>query len=168
MRVCWDRGWATAKTAALQNANSCLKVLEDELINGKKYFGGDSIGAVDISAVFIALWAEVHAEANAIKLLKVNRFPFLCKWMDRFLSNTIVKETLPSRALLLSYHIKIHPCDFRQPIKKLLDDAPHEHNLAERNMGSWEVDSGDCCGMLKKLFDRRKLGNLVFPAESPV
>lgn len=63
MRVCWDRGW---ENAALQNANSCLKVLEDELINGKKYFGGDRMGAVDISAVFIALWAEVDAEANAI------------------------------------------------------------------------------------------------------
>lgn len=127
MRVCWDRGW---ETAALQNANSCLKVLEDELINGKKYFGGDRIGAVDISAVFIALWAEVDAEANAINWWKlIYRFPFLCKWMAHFLSNTIVALLSPKDSSL-----------------RFSTDATWW--CTERKVESWEVESGDCCGML--------------------
>ena len=49
----WSVGEQYDKDKA--EAGEVLKFLEDEL-QGKKFFGGDSIGLVDIVANFIAFW----------------------------------------------------------------------------------------------------------------
>ncbi|KAK1377453.1 Glutathione transferase [Heracleum sosnowskyi] len=85
---------------AIDEAMEHLKTLENEL-KGKKFFGGDEIGLVDIAANFVALWLDVILELVGIKLLTKEKFPRLCDWVDDYLNCSIIKETLPAREDLL-------------------------------------------------------------------
>ncbi|XP_057982046.1 glutathione S-transferase U8-like [Malania oleifera] len=85
---------------AVKEAHDCLEILENEL-EGKRLFGGETIGLVDIAADFIGFWMELAQEAGAVKLLTNEKYPKLCKWSEEFLS--IVKEYLPPRDKLLAY-----------------------------------------------------------------
>ena len=76
--------------------------LENEL-RGKKFFGGDEIGLVDITANTIALWLVVVLEMVGIKFLIKDKLPVLDEWIDNYLDNSIVRETLPARQDLLAY-----------------------------------------------------------------
>ncbi|XP_057982044.1 glutathione S-transferase U8-like [Malania oleifera] len=85
---------------AVKEAHDCLEILENEL-EGKKLFGGETIGLADIAADFIGYWMELVQEAGALKLLTNEKYPKLCKWSEEFVS--IVKEYLPHRDKLLAY-----------------------------------------------------------------
>ncbi|KAL8508978.1 hypothetical protein ACS0TY_016241 [Phlomoides rotata] len=52
-KACWSKGEEREK--AIVETTEALKILENEL-KGKKFFGGDNIGLVDITANFIAGW----------------------------------------------------------------------------------------------------------------
>lgn len=51
---CWSEG--EKQKNFMEQSKEYLELLENEL-KGKKFFGGDIIGIVDIAATFIALWA---------------------------------------------------------------------------------------------------------------
>lgn len=87
---------------AVQEATEHLETLENEL-KGKKFFGGDEIGLVDITATFIALWLGVLLELAGVELLTKEKFPRLCEWVDIYLNCSVVKETLPTREDLLNH-----------------------------------------------------------------
>ncbi|TYH54706.1 hypothetical protein ES332_D09G188700v1 [Gossypium tomentosum] len=91
---------------AVEEACECLKTLESAL-NGKKFFGGDTIGMVDIVALFIAFWLRPFQEIKGLELLSSEKFPNLFKWTDDFVSCSIVTELLPPRDKLVA-HIKAH------------------------------------------------------------
>ncbi|KAJ4978083.1 hypothetical protein NE237_008863 [Protea cynaroides] len=99
-KVYWDEG--KEKEKSIEEAQELLGKLENEL-QGKKFFGGDSIGFVDIAANFIALWAGVVEDVMEIKVIDENKFPALCKWTEEFLSTEVVKECLPPREKLSAY-----------------------------------------------------------------
>lgn len=84
-----------------------FKVLENEL-KGKKFFGGDTIGLVDITANFLALWLGIHQEIMGIQVVTKEKLPVFCKWIDEYLNCSIIKQSLPSKedlsAALLAYH----------------------------------------------------------------
>ncbi|WOH11045.1 hypothetical protein DCAR_0830524 [Daucus carota subsp. sativus] len=82
-----------------------LKTLENEL-KGKKFFGGDEIGLVDITADLIALWLGVLLELKGIELLTKEKFPRLCEWIDDYLDHQIIKETLPDRETYRDFLLK--------------------------------------------------------------
>ncbi|KAL2539820.1 Ankyrin repeat family protein [Abeliophyllum distichum] len=109
MAACWGR--QMVQQMATQDAFNCLKALEDEL-SGKKFFGGNNVGAVDIAAIFIALWLGVIEEINGVKLLKPEKFPLLARWVNDILSCSIIQESLPPRDQLVSYHRTHNPNSF--------------------------------------------------------
>ncbi|XP_076955346.1 putative glutathione S-transferase [Bidens hawaiensis] len=85
-------------------ANEQLQFLENELkVNGKKFFGGDSINLVDISACFIAFWLGAIEEASGIQLVTKDKFPKLTKWCDDFVNCQAVKDSLPPREILVAF-----------------------------------------------------------------
>ena len=84
------------------NQKEYLELLENEL-KGKKFFGGDTIGIVDIAASFVALWAIVLQEVAGISLINEEKHPILCNWIEEFLSSEVVKESLPEREKLFAY-----------------------------------------------------------------
>ncbi|CAK8541776.1 unnamed protein product [Lathyrus sativus] len=78
-----------------------FQFLENQL--KEKYFGGEEIGIVDITAVFIAFWFPIIQEATGLKLFTSDKFPKLYKWSEDFTNHPIVKEQLPHRETLLAF-----------------------------------------------------------------
>ncbi|XP_024964785.1 probable glutathione S-transferase [Cynara cardunculus var. scolymus] len=89
---------------AIAEASEQLQILENELaVKGKKFFGGDNIGLVDIAADFMAYWLGIIEEAAGIKLVKEDKFPKITEWADNFANSPAVKEILPPREHLLGF-----------------------------------------------------------------
>ncbi|XP_060670540.1 probable glutathione S-transferase [Ziziphus jujuba] len=87
-----------AKEAALES----LAFLEKQL-EGKKFFGGEELGYLDLVVGWIPLWLGVMEEIGGIKLLEEERFPLLHEWSQNFHQIPLIKECLPPRDNLLSY-----------------------------------------------------------------
>ncbi|GMI71379.1 glutathione S-transferase TAU 8 [Hibiscus trionum] len=89
-------GVENERDKAGEEVGDCLKTLESEL-NGKRFFGGDVIGMVDIAANFVGFWLRIIQEVTGQDLLSVDNFPELFKWTDEFVSCGVVKESLPPK-----------------------------------------------------------------------
>ncbi|XP_030521383.2 glutathione S-transferase U8-like [Rhodamnia argentea] len=87
---------------ACEEAHELLGTLEGEL-NGKKFFGGETIGFVDIVASFVGHWVGALQEAAGVDVLTEDKFPVLCKWAEEFRSCPIVKENLPPRDKMVAF-----------------------------------------------------------------
>ncbi|KAJ6798748.1 glutathione S-transferase U8-like [Iris pallida] len=97
---CWSRG--DTQKMFMEQSKENLKLLEAEL-KGKKFFGGDAIGLVDVAANFLALWAGILQEVNEVSVIDEEKHPELWKWSRDFLSSDIVKGCLPDREVMLDY-----------------------------------------------------------------
>lgn len=87
-----------AKETALES----LAFLEKQL-EGKKFFGGEEIGYLDLVVGWIPLWLDVMEEIGGIKLIEKESFPSLHDWSQNFLHIPLIKECLPPRDNLLNY-----------------------------------------------------------------
>ncbi|KAM7486091.1 hypothetical protein LguiA_002100 [Lonicera macranthoides] len=87
---------------AIEVAFMQLKDLEQQL-QGKKFFGGNSIGLADITANFIAYWVGIIQELTGIPLLTKAKYPKLCEWVEDFVSCPIVKDMLPPKHDLVGF-----------------------------------------------------------------
>ncbi|XVE96958.1 hypothetical protein REPUB_Repub02eG0269000 [Reevesia pubescens] len=96
--------WAPGKSEKRlwKKLEDCLKTLES-LLNGKRFFGGDTIGMLDIAANFIAYWLRVIQEVSGLEFLTADKCPVLIKWCDEFVSCNVVKEHLPPRDKLIAF-----------------------------------------------------------------
>ncbi|KAK6926210.1 Glutathione S-transferase, N-terminal [Dillenia turbinata] len=79
---------------AVKQAIEALDVLEGEL-NGKKFFGGDKVGLVDIVLGWATIWVGVIEEVSNVKLFESEKHPSLACWMENFIELPMVKEDLP-------------------------------------------------------------------------
>ncbi|KAI8548336.1 hypothetical protein RHMOL_Rhmol07G0266500 [Rhododendron molle] len=84
-----------------------LKTLESGL-EGKPFFGGETIGFVDISVAWIVVWAQITGEIVNIKLVDEERLPLLSVWFQQVLENPSIKECLPPREKLLEHNRAFH------------------------------------------------------------
>ncbi|KAI3787072.1 hypothetical protein L1987_41258 [Smallanthus sonchifolius] len=87
---------------AVAEAHEQLQFLENEL-EGKKFFGGDNINLVDISATFIAYWVGAAEEALGIKLVTKDKFPKIIEWSANYVNCQVVKDGLPPRENLVAF-----------------------------------------------------------------
>ncbi|KAI3447728.1 hypothetical protein Pfo_004393 [Paulownia fortunei] len=97
-KACWSRGEEREK--GKEEAAELLEFLEIE-IKGKKFFGGDTIGLVDIAGNFIGYWFGILAELVEFELLTKDKYPNLCKWADDYCNCSFVKENLPPKHKLV-------------------------------------------------------------------
>ncbi|XP_058079013.1 glutathione transferase GST 23-like [Magnolia sinica] len=79
---------------ALESLLEVLKTLDAEL-EGKKFFGGETIGFVDLVAGWIPHWLTVLEEVAGKKLLDAYRFPSLDAWGKNFMEVPVIKENVP-------------------------------------------------------------------------
>ncbi|XP_052206196.1 probable glutathione S-transferase [Diospyros lotus] len=92
------------QAAGAKGAEAALATLEAQLAKKKsKFFGGESIGLVDIALGYISVWLEEIEEVGGIKVFDSEKFPCLAKWMQDFLEIPTVKENHPNKADLIPY-----------------------------------------------------------------
>ncbi|XVF76718.1 hypothetical protein PTKIN_Ptkin13bG0289000 [Pterospermum kingtungense] len=95
-------GSGDEREKAMEEVKEGLETLE-RVLNGKKFFGGETIGMLDIAANFIAFWLRVVQEFSGLEFLTPDKCPALTKWCDEFVSCDVVKEHLPPREKLIAF-----------------------------------------------------------------
>ncbi|KAF8395191.1 hypothetical protein HHK36_019133 [Tetracentron sinense] len=98
MPAIWEACWIDEKE---QEAFEHLKTLENALKG--KFFGGETIGLVDIACNWLAFWVGVIQEVSEREVVNAEKFPILCKWIEEFINSSPVKESLPPRENLLAF-----------------------------------------------------------------
>ncbi|WJX47303.1 glutathione transferase [Trifolium repens] len=99
---------------ALKLARDAIEKIEDE-IKGKKFFGGDNIGYLDLALGWISYWLPIWEEVGSMQVLDPLRCPAISSWKNNFLSNPVIKDSLPPRDEMNVY--------FHSRRKTLLEDV---------------------------------------------
>ncbi|XP_059649046.1 probable glutathione S-transferase [Cornus florida] len=80
-----------------------LKFIEEELrLRGKKFFGGETIGFVDLALGWMANLVSVIEEVIPFKLVDSEKFPLIFAWMQNFSDVPVIKENWPSQDKLVT------------------------------------------------------------------
>ncbi|CAI8594949.1 unnamed protein product [Vicia faba] len=90
------------KAKAVDAAKELLSFLEKH-IEGKKYFGGDKIGYLDIVAGWISYWLNVLEELGEVELVNAESFPSLYEWGHSFIETSPIKYCVPPREMVVEY-----------------------------------------------------------------
>jgi len=100
----WNACWSDEKgrEKAVEEALEALEILQ-EALKGKRFFGGESIGLVDIAANFIGYWVAILQEIAGLELLTLEKFPKLYKWSQEFVNHPVIKGGLPPRDELFAF-----------------------------------------------------------------
>ena len=100
----WNACWSdeNGREKAVEEALEALKILQ-EALKDKKFFGGESIGLVDIAANFIGYWVAILQEIAGLELLTIEKFPKLYNWSQDFINHPVIKEGLPPRDELFAF-----------------------------------------------------------------
>ncbi|KAM3738055.1 hypothetical protein ACB098_09G104200 [Castanea mollissima] len=102
LKACWGEDQKEREKAA-EELSKLLQFLENEL-KGKRFFGGETIGLVDIAANMIGYWLGIFEEASGVsELLTSEKFPKLFNWANEFVSVSAIKESLPPRDKHVAY-----------------------------------------------------------------
>ncbi|XP_024024944.1 probable glutathione S-transferase [Morus notabilis] len=81
----WKAYWSKDEQAkAVGELIELLKFLENELDDN--FFGGETVGLVDIVGSLIAHWLPVLQEVVGVEILTEEKFPKLCRWSHAFVN----------------------------------------------------------------------------------
>ncbi|KAH7528636.1 hypothetical protein FEM48_Zijuj05G0093100 [Ziziphus jujuba var. spinosa] len=86
------------KEKAIVSVMESLAFLEKQL-EGKKFFGGEKIGYLDLVVGWIPYWLGVMEEVGDMKLLEKESFPLLHEWSQNVIHITIIKKCLSPREI---------------------------------------------------------------------
>ncbi|KAJ8765178.1 hypothetical protein K2173_011438 [Erythroxylum novogranatense] len=98
----WWRG--KEKERGLKQDIEILEKLEEQL-QGKSnlFFGGESIGYLDIVLAWISYMLPVWEEVGSVKILDTCKFPALTSWTGRLLELPLIRDNLPPQDRMLEY-----------------------------------------------------------------
>ncbi|KAL9262054.1 Glutathione S-transferase U17-like protein [Drosera capensis] len=95
-----------AKAAAVALFKEGLSLLEEALVKmskGKKFFGGDEIGYMDIAFGCYISWFKVTEIVSNVKLFDESATPHLVAWIHSFSSHPAVKDVMPETDKLMEF-----------------------------------------------------------------
>ncbi|KAM7485353.1 hypothetical protein LguiA_001362 [Lonicera macranthoides] len=90
------------KAEKIAIAVEALERIEGEL-KGKIFFGGESIGYLDLALGWISYWLPVWDEVGSMKIIDPLKFPAVISWMNRFTNHQVIKNKLPPRDKTVVY-----------------------------------------------------------------
>ncbi|KAI8023678.1 Glutathione S-transferase U17 [Camellia lanceoleosa] len=93
---------------AVDKLVAMLVLLEKYFINcssegNGNFFGGDSIGYVDIALGCFLGWFKAREKMFDVKVLDIAKTPRLVEWAERFCSDDAVKDVIPETEKLLEF-----------------------------------------------------------------
>ncbi|CAL2225475.1 unnamed protein product [Prunus armeniaca] len=89
--------------AALEN----LKILEEQGLGDKKFFGGETISLLDITYGWLPHWFEAVEEMVGVKVLEASTLPRLHAWVQNFKQVPVIKDNLPDYQKLLAHMTRL-------------------------------------------------------------
>ncbi|XP_047308621.1 probable glutathione S-transferase [Impatiens glandulifera] len=92
------------KEGYVQSAIEVLGLIQEELKND--FFGGESIGYLDLVLGWISYWLPVWEEVGSMKILDEAQFPVIYLWAKRFMDHPKIEAHLPPRDQMLVYFEK--------------------------------------------------------------
>jgi len=95
-----------AKRPHLEQAEEVLDRFEEVLnkgSEGKVFFGGDTIGFIDIGFGSFLSWMRVIEELSGRKLLDETKHPSLFQWAETFAAHPAVNGLLPETDKLIEF-----------------------------------------------------------------
>jgi glutathione S-transferase len=101
----WLSLWTTdgeAREEFTEETKKNLALLEAQL-EGKRFFGGDAVGYLDVAASMLARWHDALERVTGVRLISDDEFPALRRWAEEYTSNEAVSQCLPGRDLLVTY-----------------------------------------------------------------
>ncbi|KAK4857175.1 hypothetical protein QYF36_025328 [Acer negundo] len=90
------------REVVMEQVCELMKILEKEL-DGKDFFGGDSIGFVDIVGNVVVLWFQLTPEVVGVEGWNPKRFPGLLKWVGKLQEIDVVNESMPPIEKYVAY-----------------------------------------------------------------
>ncbi|PWZ31040.1 putative glutathione S-transferase [Zea mays] len=97
----WTEG--DAQKAQAEEAKQKLALLEAQL-DGRRFFGGDTVGYVDIAACVLAPWLSVVEEVTGVAVVDEGEFPALRRWSREYSSCEALKQCVPDRDQLVAFY----------------------------------------------------------------
>ncbi|KAM1483756.1 hypothetical protein TB2_035024 [Malus domestica] len=92
---------------AAKEVRDLLKILEEQALGEKEFFGGSEIGLADLALGFIASSVGVIEQVVGVKVLQASEFPCLCNWINNFRENPAIKKSLqPADQMFVNYKQK--------------------------------------------------------------
>ncbi|KAF3783085.1 Glutathione transferase GST 23 [Nymphaea thermarum] len=93
--------------AAAEQVSEYLKLVERELkegrFKGRRFFGGETIGILDIVLGCGSYWLSVLEQVAGVNLIDVAAFPCFHAWLKEFESLAEVREAIPAQERLLEH-----------------------------------------------------------------
>lgn len=90
------------KEKAAQSVRECMKTLESGL-EGKKFFGGETIGFADVAIGWIGIWGRTTEQLKDVSFVDEETMPVLHAWLHNFLEVPVIKECIPPWDKLLQH-----------------------------------------------------------------
>ncbi|KAG6420951.1 hypothetical protein SASPL_117497 [Salvia splendens] len=87
---------------AVKDAIGHLERMEEQQ-GGRRFFGGDTIGHVDLMMGFVAYMLPVWEEVAAVTILDASKFPNLAAWKSNFVDHPAIKGDLPFKDEMFTY-----------------------------------------------------------------
>ena len=85
---------------------------------GKGFFGGDTIGFVDVTFGSQLSWIKAVEKISGVKLLDKTNVPLLMEWERRFLAVDFVKNTLPNVERVVEFGRLLQATTWKVPLAK--------------------------------------------------
>ncbi|KAH7653239.1 Glutathione transferase protein [Dioscorea alata] len=109
-----------AKNEAIEQVFTGLKLLEEafeKCSGGKPFFGGETIGYVDIALGCYLGWLRATEKLIGITFLDETKTPLLCHWAEKFSSHEAVASVMPETDKLVEF-AKMIQAKFKAPANK--------------------------------------------------
>ncbi|CAN6288977.1 unnamed protein product [Urochloa humidicola] len=105
------------KEQAAEQLSAALQLLDEafvKLSQGKRYFGGESVGYLDIALVSHVGWVKAVEKMAEVSVLDKAKVPNLVAWADRLCAHPAVADAIPDADKFVEFSVKYG--SFSKPI----------------------------------------------------